>query len=143
MLDARRFSGEDERWGVSVAPPMSARRTDWCTGDGSLMDTGSGNLCWCWCEVERAASRKSGFWSRSIDKSVEAARGELAAEDGESANEAAWLCRRGGTPEGGSESARRKVGVPREEGEGAEKEKEGSASSSVESRTESSDLLLP
>lgn len=79
--------------------------------------------------------------SKSVDRSAEAAHGELAAEEGESATEAPWLCRRGGTPEAGSESARRKVGVLRPEGEAAEKENAGSASSSVEGSTKSSDLL--
>jgi len=135
MLDARRLRGEEERWGKSAAPPIRARRTDWWTGDGSLVVPYSGS-----CEVERV-SRRSGFRSKSIDRSAEAAQGELAAEDGESAKEAPWLWRRGGTPEAGSESARRQVGVPKSEVEAAEKEKVGSLiSSSVEGSTKSSNL---
>jgi hypothetical protein len=75
-----------------------------------------------------------------MDRSVEAAQWELAAEDGESAKEMLWVWRRVGTPEGPSESARMKVGVLRPEVEAAEKEKEGSASSSVEGSTKSSGL---
>ncbi|KAL2164268.1 hypothetical protein VTH06DRAFT_3484 [Thermothelomyces fergusii] len=56
--------------------------------------------------------------------------------------EAPWLGKRGGTPSGGSESARAQaVGVLRPETEAAEKEKAGSASTSVEGSTKSSGLL--
>ena len=103
MLDAPRLSGEADR-GNSGPPPITARcetetRGDWFPTGERAARTAAG---------PGSDSNISSTRSLSRDRSVEAATGELAADELQSvaAEEPPWVCSRGGRPEGGPESPR-------------------------------------
>src|ERR1700761_270301 len=134
MPDARRFRGEDERCGRSAAPPIMARcvrltKGDWLlpvwTYGGGRGGPGS---------REKASAPRS----LSMERSVDAAHGELATDEASYAAGSTTVdrgCSRGGCPDKGSELPKLSPGGVRPALEGssllypAEKEKVGSESS--------------
>lgn len=119
MLEARRFRGDEERWGRSASPFMTAALLD--AGKGDVLRAGfSGE------PTSLSVSRDGSPRSEAVGES-EAAEAAYSAR--------ACVCSRGGRLEAGRESARRYEGVsgpgPME---GAEKESAGSSSGSHEGR---------